>query len=128
METLKYIPGTCNIGREEIIRRRNGAIFSAILTVIVVCILLLTHADKLWRLVIFLPLTALAVSIQQWYFKFCVNFGMRGIYNFKELGNTTTVEDRKMKREDRAKAGKMILAAVVFGLVFTLIFYLLPFK
>ncbi|HWY98871.1 MAG TPA: hypothetical protein VNY36_07295 [Bacteroidia bacterium] len=122
----RYIPGVCNIGKKEIIRRRNGAIFASILTAIIIATLLLTHADKLWRFLVFLPLVSVGVGFQQWYYKFCAGFGMKGIFNFKELGESISVEQAEMLKADKTKAIKMIITSVLFGLLLTIVFYLIP--
>ena len=122
----EYIPGMCNIGKEEVNRRRSGAVFTAVLSAIIIAILLYTHTDKLWRFLAFLPLAAFGVNVQQWSNKFCVGFGMKGIYNFKELGESIPVEQMEMLKADRAKAIKMIVIGLLFGLVATVILYLIP--
>lgn len=125
-DTGGYIPGVCNIGKKEIIRRRNGAIFAAILTAIIIIILLMTHVSKPWRFLVFLPLTSSTIGIQQWYYKFCAGFGLKGIFNFKELGESITIEQSEMLKADKAKAIKMIVSGVLFSLALTIIFYLIP--
>ncbi|HSY77193.1 MAG TPA: hypothetical protein VK890_10075 [Bacteroidia bacterium] len=122
----RYIPGVCNIGKQEIKRRRNGAIFGTILTTIIIAILLLSHTDKLWRFLVFLPLVSVGIGFQQWYYKFCAGFGMKGVFNFKELGESISVEQAEMLKADKAKAINMIATSVIFGLVLTIVFYLIP--
>jgi hypothetical protein len=121
-----YIPGVCNIGKEEVKKRRQAAIFAAILSFIVISALLFTHANKLWRFLAFVPLASFGISVQQWSSKFCVNFGMRGVFNFKDMGEFTSVEQQEMIKADRAKATKMIVMGLLGGLVATIIFYLVP--
>jgi predicted nucleic acid-binding Zn ribbon protein len=128
MQTSKeYIPGTCNIGPTEIRRRKNATIFSLILTIVVIALILVLHLGKLWRLSLFVPMAAIAVNFQQVYFKFCVNFGLRGIFNFGNLGQHDTVEQAEFRRKDRTKAIKMIVVGILIGLIVTLTFYYLPF-
>lgn len=122
----EYVPGVCNIGKEEIKMRRNAAIFGLALSILVASLLLLTHADILWRFVIFFPLVSLGIGFQQWYFKFCVRFGMKGLFNFKDAGQTISIEDAEMRRLDKAKAVKMIVIGILFGLTITILFYLIP--
>ena len=50
-----YIPGACNIGREEIKRRKMATIFSAVLTIAVIVLLLTLDTNKVWRLMLFIP-------------------------------------------------------------------------
>lgn len=119
----EYIPGTCNIGKEEIKRRLNGAILAGVISVTLIAVLLLTCANPLWRLTLFVPLSWFGISIQQWYNKFCVAFGLKGIFNFGNLGNATTIEQKEMLKADRAKAWKMIIQGLLFAAVVTAVFF-----
>ncbi len=122
----EYIPGTCNIGPAEIKARRNVAIISTILSIVIIILLVVLHANKLWRLTLFIPATSVAVSFQQVYFHFCVNFGLRGVFNFGDIGKTFTVDQQENFKKDRMKAQKMIATGIFFGLVLALLFYILP--
>jgi len=123
---LEYIPGTCNIGPKEIRTRRNGAIFSGILVVAIIVFLPMINIPKIWRLVLFIPAASFGVGFLQWYNKFCVGFGMKGLFNFGELGKTFTVEQKENLRKDRAKALRMVFLGIGFGLVIAILFYFLP--
>lgn len=126
MAVNQYIPGTCNIGKDEVRVRRNNAILFGIISIVLATALLLLDANKLWRLTLIIPLTVFANGIQQWYFKFCVFFGLKGLFNFEDQGTTFTVEQEEMRKLDLAKARRMILRAFLFGLTLTIGFYLLP--
>ncbi len=121
-----YIPGTCNIGPAEIKARRNVAYISALLSIVLIILLIVLHADKLWRLTLFPLATSAAISFQQWYFHFCVNFGLKGVFNFGDIGKTFTVEQKENFQKDRAKAWKMIITGIIIGLITTSVFYILP--
>jgi len=125
MEESKYIPGTCNIGKKEMINRRNAAIVEGILGVLLSAALMYFNTNKLWRLSVF-PLMALFfIGIQQWYYKFCAAFGLKGVFNFGEqLGKVTSVEEKEMLKADRNKALKILITGVILGLAVTLGFYL----
>lgn len=124
--TEEYIPGVCNIGKEEVNQRRKAAVFAGLLLILIIAVLLYLHADKLWRFFVFFPATSLGIGIQQWSNKFCVGFGLKGVFNFKELGKTIPVEQHEMLKADRAKAIKMITIGIIAGLVITIGFYLIP--
>jgi hypothetical protein len=124
-EADKYIPGVCNIGKDEIKRRRTGMFLGLGLLIVVFILLEVFKVDKLWRLIIFLPAVSFAINFQQWYLKFCVRFGLKGVYNFKDVGNALTIEQKEYLRKDRMKATKMILTGVAFGLILTLAYYFL---
>jgi uncharacterized integral membrane protein len=124
--SAEYIPGTCNIGPKELKNRKNTALITAILTVAVIILLLVFHADKTWRLVLFIPAASMGVSFLQWYNKFCVNFGLRGVFNFGDMGKTFTVEQKEDYSKDRAKAWRMIITGIILGLILAIAFYFLP--
>jgi len=118
----QYIPGVCNIGKLEIKARTKTMYFSLILLLADIIILELLHANHWWGLTVFIFAASFAVSFQQVYFKFCVNFGMRGVFNFGDMGKTFTVEQKEYYDKDRAKALKMIIAGIVFGAMVILIY------
>lgn len=122
----EYIPGTCNIGPKEIKARRNSAIISALIGIVLIILLLALHAAKLWRLTVFIPAASVGVGFLQWYNHFCVNFGLREVFNFGDIGKTFTVEQKENYKKDRAKAWRMISGGLIFGIVLTILFYLLP--
>jgi hypothetical protein len=122
----EYIPGTCNIGPAEIKARRKAAMVAAILSVVLIVLLVALHADKLWRFTLFIPAASVAISFQQVYFHFCVRFGLKGVFNFGNIGKTFSVDQQENFKKDRMKAQKMIAAGIVFGLVISILFYILP--
>jgi hypothetical protein len=119
-----YIPGTCNIGPAETKARRNVAIISGIISVGILLIFPLINADKILRLVLFFPATSAGIGFQQWYNHFCVSFGLKGVFNFGAIGKTFTVEQQENFKKDRSKAQKMILIGIAFGLIISILFYL----
>lgn len=122
----EYIPGTCNIGPAEIKARRNFAIGSGIVSVVLIILLLLFHIAPLWRLTLFVPAASFAVGFQQWYNHFCVSFGLKGVFNFGNIGETFTVDQQENYKKDRMKAQKMLTIGIFFGLVIAILFYILP--
>jgi len=122
---LEYIPGTCNIGPAEIKGRKKGAIFNTILGIAIIILLLLIHAGKPWRLLLFIPATMAVLGFQQVYSKFCAGFGLKGVFNLGEMGKTFSVEQKEYFQKDRNKALKMILISLLAGFILTAIFYIL---
>lgn len=121
-----YIPGTCNIGPAEIKARRNFAIYAAILGIALIVLLLIFHVSKIWRLTLFLPAASFFIGFQQWYNHFCVSFGMKGVFNFGNIGETFTVDQQENFKKDRMKAQKMLAIGIFFGLIIAILFYILP--
>ena len=125
-ESKEYIPGACNIGPSEIKRRKSVTLFSLILTVATLALILVLQAEKPWRLLLFIPMASLIVNAQQVYFKFCVNFGIRGIFNLGDLGKQDTVAQAEFRKKDRTKAIQMITTGILVGIASALLFYFLP--
>jgi hypothetical protein len=122
----EYIPGVCNIGKKEIERRKQAAIFSVALCIVCITLIQWLEADRIWKLLLFIPAASLGVRFQQWYFKFCVAFGIKGVFNFGGIGKTFSVEQKEYFRKDRIKAWQMIISGVLFGIAAALIYYYLP--
>lgn len=122
----EYIPGACNIGKKEIERRKKATIFSFALCVIFIAFMQWYEVEKIWRLLIIIPASSLGVSFQQWYFKFCVAFGIKGVFNFGDIGKTFSIDQKENFRKDRIKAWQMIGTGVGFGLLAGFVYYLLP--
>lgn len=119
-----YIPGMCNIGKKEIERRKYSAIFSLLLCLLFVLITEWLNTAQAWRTLLFLPATSLGISFQQWRSKFCVAFGIKGVFNFGELGKTFSVEQQEYYRKDRKKAVRMIIWGILFGLTISIVYSL----
>ncbi len=121
-----YIPGVCNIGKKEIERRKRAAIFSFALCIFCIVLIQWLGADRVWKLLLFIPAASLGVSFQQWYFKFCVAFGMKGVFNFGDIGKTFSIEQKEYFRKDRMKAWTMIISGLLFGVIVALVYYYSP--
>lgn len=121
-----YIPGTCNIGKEEIKRRKTAGWAGLILTVIIATLLLWFNAPHWIRPIIFIPAVMGATGFIQAYSKFCVYFGLGHMFNFSNVGTTDTIQQAEFRIKDRKKAWQLLFYAITAGLVITLIFYFLP--
>jgi hypothetical protein len=111
-----YIPGVCNIGPDEIRRRKRAGWFGLAATFGVWAALLWLDAPALWRLTLFFPATASAIGFVQAYKRFCVYFGLAALFNFGKAGNLKTVESEEYRRKDRLQAWKILTASTAIGL------------
>ncbi|MGB8492740.1 MAG: hypothetical protein WCE64_16925 [Bacteroidales bacterium] len=125
-DTGQYIPGRCNIGKKEIAMRRDAAITSTLLTVILMILFQMYPVNRLWRLTIFIPAVSAVIGFIQWYFRFCVAFGLKGVFNFGPLGKTFTVELDENIRKDRSTAVRRIIIGTLIAATITIIYFLLP--
>jgi hypothetical protein len=115
----RSIAPRCNIGPEEISRRRPSAIVATVLTATVAAALVASHAPPLARLLIWPLATAAAVTWLQVVHRFCVAFGALGLENFGRLGEEVHVDERQ-RATDRRRSFQVILEGTVIGLVVTL--------
>ena len=121
-----YIPGTCNIGNEQLTKRKRFLIKCILITVLCISYQLIFHSDKILRLLMFIPFTVTAVAAQQVMYKFCYRLGLMGMYGFGELGKEKSVEENEYKKLDRKKSQKMIVSSVLISAILTFGYYFLP--
>jgi len=121
-----YQPGVCNIGPEEIARRRRAGHVGLLVTLAVLAVLVAVHAPPLARLIAILPAAGSASGYLQAWLKFCAGFGSRGIFNFGRLGETTAVDDADARARDRRRSRQIGLASLGIGIVVGIVAVLLP--
>jgi hypothetical protein len=128
MAQATHQPGVCNIGPAEIRVRKMTAVIGFILTFALFIILRIIKAPQgLYSLEIF-PATLLTTGWIQARSRFCIYFGMRGLFNFGGLGkssSTETIDDAAFRAADRALALKLLARAVVLALPITAILILI---
>lgn len=122
----EYQAGVCNIGPEEIARRRWGGHVGLAITVALFVGLVVAGLPPLVRLILFLPAASAASGYLQAWLKFCAGFGSIGVYNFGGRGQTFAVPDDDARARDRRRSRQIGLGAAVIGLVVAVIAVLLP--
>lgn len=119
-----YIPGVCNIGPEEIKKRKQVGWMGLTATGVLWSLLVGFDTPAIWRLLLFIPSTISASGFLQAYMHFCAAFGIKGVYNIiKPAGQTDTVLQKEMRTKDRRKALKIILYSSLIGLATTAVAY-----
>ena len=118
-----YIPGTCNIGNEQLKKRKRFLAACIVTTVLLITFQLIFHSGKMWRLFMFIPFAITSVAVQQVLYKFCYRFGLTGLYGFGKVGYDTKVEGNHFRELDRKKSKKMIVSSVLIGLILTYVYY-----
>ncbi|HUG47181.1 MAG TPA: hypothetical protein VMP67_02090 [Candidatus Limnocylindria bacterium] len=121
-----YRAGVCNIGRDEIARRRRAGHVGLALTLGGCVVLLGIGAPPLSRIVLALPAAVAASGYLQARLKFCAGFGSRGIFNFDTVGQSEQVVDEEARRRDRAKATQIGLASLAIGVAVGVVAVALP--
>ncbi len=122
MASPRILPGErCNIGPDEIARRRRIAIVGTVVTAFVAAALIAGHAPVASRLVLWPLAAGTTVTWLQVLRRFCVRFGAFGLENFADLGRERKV-DPSMRSADARKALEMVLQGVLVGLLVTVTF------
>ena len=121
----RSIAPRCNIGPEEISRRRRSAIVLTVVTALVAASLVAVHAAPPAMLLIWPLATAAAVTWLQVVHRFCVAFGALGLQNFGRLGEEIHV-DAGQRAADRRRALQLILEGSLIGLVVALLVVAIP--
>lgn len=124
--TDQYIPGTCNIGKNEIRQRQIVALIGLFLSVSSLIGFISTGASQSVRLGIFLPLAVFSIGWVQSRKKFCLAYGFLGTFNFGKLGKVSKVSDKASLAADRKTALSILLQSLGLAAILTLIVYLLP--
>jgi hypothetical protein len=109
----------CNIGPEEVARRRRSAIAFTVVAAVVAAGLLALDVPPVARLAMFPFATGAAVNWAQVVHRFCVAFGAVGIENFGRIGEEHKV-DREQQAADRRRVVQLVLEGSLVGGVVTL--------
>ena len=115
----------CNIGPDEIARRRRSATTATIAAVVAALVLVVLDVPAVARLLIWPLASAAAVTWLQVIRRFCVAFGALGLENFGRLGGQAPV-DPSSRAADRRRAFELILEGALIGLAVALALAALP--
>jgi hypothetical protein len=121
-----YRAGACNIGPDEIRKRRAAGVAAAIATVALGAGLIVIGAPAPARLLVALPAAGSAVGFLQARSRFCLAFAIAGVRNFGPVGSVARVADRDAHRADLIAATKMVVEAIAIGAVVGVAFALIP--
>jgi hypothetical protein len=114
--TDQYVPGTCNIGPEEIALRRRAGHVGLAVTAALGAALLRSHLHPAWRLALALPAAGAASGYLQARQRFCANYGFRGLYNFDTRGHEQPVPLSDAQGEDRRRSIQIAASSAAIGL------------
>jgi hypothetical protein len=123
---VDYQPGVCNIGPDEIRRRRRAGHVGLVAALLLLAVLVVVGAPPLARLLVAIPAAMAASGYLQAWLRFCAGFGSRGIFNFGQLGETHEVIDADARARDRSRARQIGLASLAIGVAVAIIAVLLP--
>lgn len=116
-----YSPGLCNIGVDEIRRRRLAGWVGAAGASIMWLGLVASNAPPAWYLAIFLPAIIGATGFVQAASRFCFYFGFSGVFNFGRAGQQEPVAEPQAQQLDRAAAIRVLSISCAIAGIVTLI-------
>jgi len=122
----QYIPGTCNLGKDEIRSRQIVALFGLFLTISSVIGILAADQGRSVRFSIFIPAMIFSVGFVQSRSKFCLAYGLAGTFNFERLGKISRVSSVEDRKADRKTAIIILLKAAALAALITVVFFVLP--
>ena len=126
MAQVDYIPGTCNIGGDELRSRRIVAAVGLILSLSALAVFLATDVSQSARLGIFIPLLIMSIGWVQSRKKFCLAYGFAGTFNFGKLGHLSRVSDPIARAADRRTALMIFAQSTLYAAVLTALVVALP--
>jgi hypothetical protein len=114
--TDHYVPGTCNIGPEEIALRRRAGHVGLAVTAALGAALVRSNLHPAWRLALALPAAGAASGYLQARQRFCANYGFRGLYNFDTRGHEQPVPLSDAQEQDRRRSIQIATSSAAIGL------------
>lgn len=122
-----YVPGVCNIGRQETKLRHALGWIAAAVGLVLLIMLTALKAAAMWRLALFFPTFVSALGFLQARRGFCVKYGLAGAFNFGDIigraTNVTVIDDR---RQDRHTSLLILAQAVAIATLVAVAAYGLP--
>lgn len=115
--TDAYVPGVCNINREEVAFRRKWRNIGVITTAVLIIALFVISENRWLRLIVFLPAFIAAVGYLQTKNKFCVSYAASGMQNASEGSKQADKVAADAHKLDQAKARKMNIQAAAAALL-----------
>jgi hypothetical protein len=122
-----YVPGVCNINREEIKKRQTIGYVSLAVSVAILALLLIAGSSRWFRLVIALPAIVMVSGFLQAKNHFCVGYAGAGQENASEGSTTaTTITDDTAKTLDKKRSSTMNRQSFAAGVVIALLTLIIP--
>jgi hypothetical protein len=118
-----YLPGTCNLGKQETNRRfRIGYIGLGLMIILIICIEFF-HLPSFIKIFLFIPAFYSVSGFIQAFNKFCYIYGLKGLASLTGRKKFQVVSDEAYAKADRKKAFAIIAITALSSLVIT-VFYI----
>jgi len=120
----EYIPGACNLGKEEIRHRMRIGYIGVGLTFVVFLILEILDSPRLYRIFILPPIFYALSGFIQARHRFCYVYGWAGLFSLSGRKQFHRVGEKENIKKDRRTALK-IVAMVTLGSVLLTALYMI---
>jgi hypothetical protein len=122
-----YRAGACNIGPEEIARRRRMGLALLAAAIVLALVLVAIDAPSWTRIALWPVLAGAFTTLEQVRRRFCVAFGMAGVRNFgPAVGHAERIEDDAARTADRRTAIVMVAYCAGAAALVTALFMAVP--
>jgi hypothetical protein len=122
-DSEQYIPGVCNIGGNEVAKRRIMGWIGLAACVVLWAAFIVLKAAAVWRLVLFVPALLAALGFLQATRRVCVIYGLSGTYKVGSGGKRRLVELADDRRQDRRTSLRIIGYSMLIALAVTAVAY-----
>ena len=120
LENQGYQPGLCNIGPDEIQKRKRIGYIGTALTFLFIASFFLFNLPEVWKWIIFGPVVYGVSGFVQARRKFCFLFGISGIS--KTTQTYVRTKTPEAKSADVLKAIRMITEIVIISAILTALY------
>jgi len=127
-ESNDYIAGSCNIGKREIRRRQTVAALGALVTAFTLFSFYHYNVTRLDRLAIFFPMIMTSIGFLQARKRFCLAYGLTGLFNFGTNGKVQKVISPADRATDRNTAITLLFQSTVISILFAGVIFFLPIR
>lgn len=125
-EKTEYIPGTCNIGPQEVSGRYRVGFVGLLLTAVLIVLVETLDVHPLWRFSIAAPVAWSLTGFVQAMHRFCFAYGFSGVFSVKGLRQITKIRDDEFLKQDRKMALRLVSIVIIGTGIITILYYLLP--
>ena len=128
MARAAHQPGVCNIGPAEIRVRQLSALAGIVLAAAFFILLRTLEVSQAFYALEFFPVVLFTTGWNQARSRFCIYFGIRGLFNFGGLTDSSSkssIDDAAFRAADRAMALKLLGRSIILALPITAILILI---
>ena len=127
MPEVRYIPGSCNIGKGEVRKRQLVALVGLFFSISTLVAFTTVDTPVEMRLGIFFPLMVASVGFVQSRSKFCLAYGFAGTFNVGKMGDIKRVASKEDRAADRKTALVILGKSFLLAAIATAVVLVLPF-